>query len=118
MKHLCRAVALVAVAALPLMGCGEAPTGENTEELRLFTNDRPAYEFFVCQGLTNFQSAGIVGNLDQESGANPAAVQPGGPGRGIAQWSVGGRWDTDANDNVLWYAGTRGQSSGSLNLQL
>src|SRR5207248_580584 len=46
------------------------------------------------------------------------AVQPHGPGRGIAQWSAGGRWDRDANDNVAAYAAQKGQSMGSLGLQL
>ena len=77
-----------------------------------------AFDYFVHQGLTEAQAAGIVGNLDQESGMDPGAVQAGGPGRGIAQWSVGGRWDTDANDNVLWYATSRAPPSGTLALQL
>ncbi|MBL8929149.1 MAG: hypothetical protein JNL54_03385 [Kineosporiaceae bacterium] len=38
-------------------------------------------------------ATGVVGNLEVESGVNPRSVEPGGPGRGIAQWSVGGRWD-------------------------
>jgi hypothetical protein len=59
-----------------------------------------------------------VGNLDQESNDDPNAVQQGGPGRGIAQWSVGGRWDTATNDNVLWYASKQGEASSSLQLQL
>jgi uncharacterized protein (TIGR03382 family) len=42
----------------------------------------------------------------------------GGPGRGLAQWSVGGRWDTDSGDNATWYAGTEGMSVWSLDLQL
>jgi hypothetical protein len=83
-----------------------------------FPNDKAAYDYFVAKGLTNFQAAGIVGNLDQESGVDPSAVQSGGPGRGIAQWSVGGRWDTTAGDNLLAYATSQGQPSGSLNLQL
>ncbi|MCU1276496.1 MAG: peptidase [bacterium] len=115
-------VALASIAATALTGCVGAPVveGESTEALAAtaFSNDKPAYDFFVGKGLTNFQAAGIVGNLDQESGVNPASVQAGGPGRGIAQWSVGGRWDTSANDNVLAYASSKGQSSGSLNLQL
>ena len=55
-------------------------------------NNQTAFDFFVGHGLTKEQSAGIVGNLMAESGdpINPRAVQPGGPGRGIAQWSVGG----------------------------
>src|SRR5207302_7806200 len=103
-------------------GCTGAPAdlGENMEAAgTAFANDQPAYDFFVAKGLTNFQSAGIVGNLDQESGVDPHSVQyGGGPGRGIAQWSVGGRWDTSANDNVLAYASQKGESSTSLNLQL
>ena len=112
----------VAVASLSLAACvGGAPTPVDEESeaaTTAFANDKPAYDFFVGKGLTNFQAAGIVGNLDQESGVNPGSVQAGGPGRGIAQWSVGGRWDTSANDNVLAYASKQGESSGSLELQL
>ncbi len=112
-------ISLLAFALLG--GCLGAPEieGETTEALATaFANDKPAYDFFVAKGLTNFQAAGIVGNLDQESGVNPASVQSGGPGRGIAQWSVGGRWDTSTNDNLLSYAANHGMSSGSLNTQL
>jgi uncharacterized protein (TIGR03382 family) len=83
-----------------------------------FANDKAAFDFFIAKGLTNYQAAGIVGNLDQESGVNPSSVQSGGPGRGVAQWSVGGRWDTSANDNVQAYAAQQGESMTSLNLQL
>jgi MYXO-CTERM domain-containing protein len=106
-------------------GCGDAgpsagpgePTMRTAEDL--FANDVAACNYFVDKGLTNFQAAGIVGNLDQESGVDPNAVQyGGGPGRGIAQWSVGGRWDTSSNDNAVWYAGKTGQNVWSLQLQL
>lgn len=50
------------------------------------------YDYFVARGFTPAQASGIVGNLQQESGGNPESVQQGGPGRGIAQWSLGGRW--------------------------
>ena len=111
-------VGLAAVACLP--ACGPAPgesTGETSEAVG-FTNDKAAFDYFLGKGLANYQAAGIVGNLDQESGVDPTAVESGGPGRGIAQWSVGGRWDTDANDNATWYAGQQGQSVDSLQLQL
>lgn len=52
-----------------------------------------AYNYFIGKGLSPAASAGIVGNLIAESGVNPESVQPGGAGRGIAQWSVGGRWN-------------------------
>lgn len=119
MTNLFRIAALASFIATGLIGCiGAPPIDESTAELAVFPNDKAAYDFFVAKGLKNFQAAGVVGNLDQESGMNPAAVQPGGPGRGIAQWSVGGRWDRDANDNVVAFAAMRGESTGSLNLQL
>lgn len=83
-------------------------------------NQEASYDFLVSIGYTSKQASGVVGNLMQESGpsVNPNATQSGGPGRGIAQWSVGGRWDTDANDNVVWYANQLGMSPWSLDLQL
>jgi len=107
--------------AFAFAGCGDAgpsePTARTAEDL--FANDVAACNYFVDKGLTNFQAAGIVGNLDQESGVDPNAVQyGGGPGRGIAQWSVGGRWDSSSNDNAVWYAGKTGQNVWSLQLQL
>ena len=107
------------VALLFVIACSGAG-GENVGETEsdLFTNDQAAYDYFVGKGLTSFQAAGIVGNLDQESGVNPNAIQSGGPGRGIAQWSVGGRWDTDSGDNAVAYAKQKGQSVWSLSLQL
>jgi len=118
-----RSLGLALGLAFALAGCGDAgpaAPGEATARAQsdLFANDVTACNYFVGKGLTNFQSAGIVGNLDQESGVNPSSVQAGGPGRGIAQWSVGGRWDTDSNDNAVWYAGKEGASVTSLDLQL
>lgn len=68
-------------------------------------NEAAAFSFLVEKGLTAEQAAGVVGNLDQESGMDPTIHQiGGGPGRGIAQWSAGGRWDTYAGDNVVEFA--------------
>jgi len=110
------------VVCAALAGCVSAPEpdGEIAQAATTaFANDKAAYDYFVAKGLTNFQAAGIVGNLDQESGVDPTIAQyGGGPGRGIAQWSVGGRWDTSANDNVVAYASQHGASSWSLDLQL
>jgi hypothetical protein len=108
--------------SLGALGCGSAAGGTETvgaTSAAVSASDQVAYDFFVGKGLANYQAAGIVGNLDQESGMNPTVSQyGGGPGRGIAQWSAGGRWDTDAQDNVLWYASTLGESAESLTLQL
>lgn len=58
------------------------------------SNEAKAWNFFKSQGFNDNAVAGILGNLKQESNLNPNAKQyGGGPGRGIAQWSVGGRWD-------------------------
>ena len=107
--------------AVAVAGCGTGPgepLGQTASAITGFANDQTAFDYFLGKGLTNYQAAGIVGNLDQESGVDPTAVESGGPGRGIAQWSVGGRWDTDANDNAEWYATQQGQSVDSLQLQL
>ena len=78
-----------------------------------------AFNFFVAKGLTKVQAAGIVGNLMQESTIMPTAVEyGGGPGRGIAQWSVGGRWDTIHGDNVTTFAANAGTSRWALQTQL
>lgn len=58
------------------------------------SNAEKAFNFFVSQGFSNQASAGIVGNLQQESSAklDPKIKQiGGGDGRGIAQWDKN-RW--------------------------
>lgn len=80
-------------------------------------NEETAFDYFVGKGLSEIQSAGVVGNLVQESGVDPTAVQAGGPGRGIAQWGVGGRWDTDPI-NMVDYAADRGLDVWALGPQL
>ncbi|HMK87405.1 MAG TPA: phage tail tip lysozyme [Steroidobacteraceae bacterium] len=47
---------------------------------------RQAMDYFVGQGWTRAQAAGIVANLQAESGLRPGAVGDGGQARGIAQW--------------------------------
>jgi Phage tail lysozyme/Repeat of unknown function (DUF346) len=113
------------LAGLLFSACSGAGTSEgvSTSDVQalLSSNVRTSYDFFVSKGLTPVQSAGIVGNLMQEATASidPTIHQsPSGPGRGIAQWSAGGRWDSDANDNVVAYARAHGQSEWSLQLQL
>jgi hypothetical protein len=68
--------------------------GGGTDELGLHgvadLSDGPRaqqiFNFFRAAGFTNEQAAAWVGNFVQESGLDPSAVQPGGPGRGLAQW--------------------------------
>jgi hypothetical protein len=83
------------------------------------SNNKTAFDFFTGSGLSKVQAAAIVGNFDQESSMNPQAVQyPSGPGRGIAQWSTGGRWDSTPSDNMIWYASQHGESQWGLTPQL
>ena len=60
-----------------LAGCiaEEAESVTEQDATTAFANDQAAFDFFVGKGLSDFQAAGIVGNLDQESGVNPNAVQ-------------------------------------------
>ena len=47
------------------------------------------WKFFTGKGYNKYATAGIMGNLQQESGMDPTRKQSGGgPGRGIAQWTV------------------------------
>lgn len=81
--------------------------------------DRIAFNFFKSKGLTDEQAAGIVGNFDHEAGMDPTKHQTGGgPGRGIAQWSKGERWDTTPGDNVVDFAAKMGKPATSLEAQL
>jgi hypothetical protein len=95
------------------------PPPPSGTEASLVSNPTSAFNYFVHQGLTKIQAAGIVGNLMQESGVSPTIEQyGGGPGRGIAQWSAGGRWDSTPSDNVASYASENGESRWTLNTQL
>ena len=61
-------------------------------ELVCSPNAAAAFDFLVGKGLSDFQAAAIVGNLQQESGLNPRASGDQGASHGIAQWHLS-RWD-------------------------
>ena len=63
-----------------------------TKETATQSNEKKVFDFFVSKGFTKEQAAGITGSLKIESPRfNPNQKQKGGgPGRGIAQWSVDG----------------------------
>ncbi len=80
-------------------------------------NIEKALSYFISspRSLTPEQSAGIVGNLLHESGLDPKQEQlNGGPGRGIAQWEIGGRWDVLLN----WAKDNGGRDPLALDTQL
>jgi hypothetical protein len=62
-------------------------------------NIKDAYNYFIKVGFKDYQAAGIIGNLMQESGVDPKAQQDGsndpnpknGVGFGIVQWTYSDR---------------------------
>lgn len=73
-----------------------------------------AMKFFIDNGFSVQSAAGIVGNLVAESSIDPTRNQMGGgPGRGIAQWTVSQRWQT-----FLKFAENRKLNPDSLDAQL
>lgn len=79
------------------------------------SNAEIAWNFFISKGCNEYAAAGILGNLQQESGIVPTSAQlGGGPGRGIAQWTVN---ESRYNDLVS-YATERGEDWTSLEIQL
>lgn len=81
-------------------GESEGNIGEFSEsEISGDSYEEQAWSFFVGKGFTKKCTAGIMGNLQQESGINPTVIQGGGrgPGTGLVQWGDsmdGGRWNS------------------------
>jgi hypothetical protein len=107
-------------------GCFAAPydkeeDGSSTNRV-VSSNARTVFQYFKDKGLSDVQSAGIVGNFQWEStqSINPSQNEVGGgAGRGIAQWGVHGRWANSADhDNLQWYAGQHHQQMATLLTQL
>lgn len=63
-----------------------------SHELRNDATTQFVWSFFRERGYSDAATAGIMGNLQQESGIDPTRYQNnGGPGRGLAQWTVNQR---------------------------
>lgn len=82
--------------------CEETASSDGAVQLAGKDNTEKILNFFMRKGLSLAQSAGIVGNMMQESGLNPAIEQGGrivddtyvlksGVGFGLVQWTSGGR---------------------------
>lgn len=81
-------------------------------------NRATAMRFFMDFGLEDYQAAALVGNFVIEAGNDPrmpADIEQfgGGPGRGIAQWEKGGRFD-----HLEEFARTHGRDWADLATQL
>lgn len=82
----------------PNASCGVTPDA-NTGSVTLVggENAEKTWNFFRAKGLSNEQTAGVMGNIQAESGFNPGIVEGGsGIGFGIAQWSFGRRTALEA----------------------
>jgi beta-N-acetylhexosaminidase len=74
---------------------GSAPVGNASD------NEKTIWNWLVGQGLSGAQAAGIMGNLEQESGFDPTIIQgggnsndphaAGGGGWGLVQWTPGAK---------------------------
>lgn len=87
------------------------------EELVALQGDNATkiWNYFRTNGYSEAATAGIMGNLKVESGLDPSIKQHGGgPGRGLAQWTVNGsRWN-----GLLEVANERGTTWDDLETQL
>jgi len=78
------------------------------------SNGQTVFNTLVGMGFTKAAAAGVVGNLQQESGVNPLSHQNGGgPGRGIMQWTSNQRWA----QMVKWAKGNK-QDPNALGTQV
>lgn len=75
--------------------------------------EEQVWNFLVSKGLTSEQAAGVMGNIESESGFDPGAIEHGsGAGFGLAQWTGGRR------TNLENAAAAAGKSPGDLAFQL
>ena len=89
----------------------------NTTETEVEVNDNRTteevvWDYLKAAGYSDIQVAGIIGNLYQESGLNPARVESNGEGIGLVQWSFGRK------QNLINYASSKGKDWTDLESQL
>lgn len=90
--------------------------GQAPKALSGGSNKEKVWNYLKGQGFSDAAAAGVMGNLMQESSTeiNPKLKQKGGPGRGIAQWTIGSdRWNA-----LQKYAQAQGKSWENLEVQL
>jgi hypothetical protein len=68
------------------------PCGGGIDNLTGSDSEEKVWNFLTEKGLDNYQAAGVLGNLLQESALDPKIQSPGGAYTGIAQWNTEGRW--------------------------
>lgn len=103
------AFTVMSVRRIAVEGSGDF-TGGNVQEI--------CYNFFISQGFSEAAAAGVLGNIQWESGFNPAILEQGGAdsGHGLCQWGdekTGGRFF-----NLQAFADSRGKEWTDLETQL
>lgn len=103
--------------------CGSAGSGlGNGEVVNAEDNEKTIFFTLLANGFTKIEAAAILGNLKQESGYDPKAVERGGTGegRGIAQWGVNARFKTlvDGTQGKGQFAVAKGKDPWDLTTQL
>lgn len=94
-------------------------TGGTVDISGINDNAKAVYTFLTGKGYTPEAAAGILGNMEQESGVNPKAIQGGGkgPAAGIVQWEnynrKSARWKSMSD-----YAASKGKDWTDLQSQL
>ena len=76
------------------------------------TTEEVVWDYLKAAGYSDIQVAGIIGNLYQESGLNPARVESNGEGIGLVQWSFGRK------QSLINYASSKGKDWTDLESQL
>lgn len=95
-----------------LIGRGRSRRLSLVPDLGCTANASVAFDYLVDKGLSDFQAAAVIGNLQQESALNPRAVFAAEKSYGIAQWRLD-RWQ-----NLLSFAASTSQDPWSFDVQL
>ncbi len=105
----------------------EEPKEDTSKHIKVtgkYNQDYYIMNTLVQGGLTKIAAGGIVANLQEESGLDPNARQivdykplKYGKGRGLAQWEIGGRFDTD-RINLKDFAKKKGKAWNDLDTQI
>lgn len=91
---------------------GLAGGSSYSHDLRMDNVTKAIWKFFRDNGFSEEATAGIMGNMQAESGIDPTRSQVGGPAKGIVQWE-GGRFT-----NMVNYAQSKGRDWTDLMSQL
>lgn len=90
------------------------PEYPNESDFSGSTNAEIVWNFLRSKGCSEAAAAGIMGNLQQESGMDPTLYQSGGPGRGLCQWEEG----SDRFENLKSMASSMGKEWTDIEPQL